>query len=134
MSTVETVCPRLALSVVLPRAVFRLLCPFCLKHVFPFPNLPPFLSECPPAEVLWFNAGRGFGFLAQQQQPASDRRQEELLDVFVHHTAIKSTGYRTLAPGQIVDFEAEDQVVDGAFRATQVLYSAGLSNPTQPSF
>ncbi|HPH95341.1 MAG TPA: cold shock domain-containing protein [Anaerolineaceae bacterium] len=47
--------------------------------------------------VKWFNNTKGYGFLAQENGP----------DVFVHHTAIKTNGYRTLAEGQKVEFSIE---------------------------
>lgn len=46
--------------------------------------------------VKWFNDAKGFGFIAQDG--GGD-------DVFVHHTAIKSDGFRTLAEGQKVSFD-----------------------------
>lgn len=48
--------------------------------------------------VKWFNAEKGFGFINQDNGGA---------DVFVHFRAIKSEGYKTLAEGQKVSFEAE---------------------------
>ena len=45
--------------------------------------------------VKWFNNEKGFGFI----QPESGS------DVFVHHTAIKGSGYKSLAEGQKVSFE-----------------------------
>ena len=45
--------------------------------------------------VKWFNADKGFGFIA----PESGE------DVFVHFSAIQSTGYRSLAEGQSVEFD-----------------------------
>jgi CspA family cold shock protein len=42
--------------------------------------------------VKWFNAEKGFGFIA----PESGE------DVFVHFSAIQSTGYRSLDEGQTV--------------------------------
>ena len=45
--------------------------------------------------VKWFNDAKGFGFLSR---PNGD-------DVFVHHTAIKSPGFRTLQEGQAVQFD-----------------------------
>jgi len=45
--------------------------------------------------VKWFNESKGFGFLSQEGGP----------DVFVHHTEIRSEGYRTLNEGQKVSFE-----------------------------
>lgn len=47
--------------------------------------------------VKWFNATKGFGFISRENGP----------DVFVHHTAIKSTGFRTLEEGQRVEFTVE---------------------------
>ena len=46
--------------------------------------------------VKWFNAGKGFGFIEQDGDGP---------DVFVHHTAIQSEGFRTLAEGQKVQFD-----------------------------
>ena len=45
--------------------------------------------------VKWFNADKGFGFIA----PESGE------DVFVHFSAIQSTGYRSLDEGQAVEFD-----------------------------
>jgi CspA family cold shock protein len=45
--------------------------------------------------VKWFNDAKGFGFIAQEGGE----------DVFVHHTAIQSEGFRTLAEGERVEFE-----------------------------
>jgi CspA family cold shock protein len=45
--------------------------------------------------VKWFNAEKGFGFIAV------DGGQ----DVFVHYSAIESDGYRSLDEGQRVEFE-----------------------------
>jgi len=47
--------------------------------------------------VKWFNGGKGYGFLAQENGP----------DVFVHFSAIQSEGYRTLDEGQKVEFSIE---------------------------
>jgi len=46
--------------------------------------------------VKWFNDAKGFGFLTQDG--GGD-------DVFVHHTAILTEGFRTLSEGQAVEFE-----------------------------
>ncbi|MDX5152300.1 MAG: cold-shock protein [Acidiferrobacterales bacterium] len=48
--------------------------------------------------VKWFNESKGFGFISPAD--GSD-------DVFVHFSAIASTGFRTLAEGQQVTFEVE---------------------------
>ncbi len=47
--------------------------------------------------VKWFNADKGFGFI---QQPGGD-------DVFVHFSAIQSSGFRTLDEGEQVEFEVQ---------------------------
>jgi CspA family cold shock protein len=47
--------------------------------------------------VKWFNAEKGFGFLAQQGGA----------DVFCHFSAIQGTGYKSLEEGQSVEFEVE---------------------------
>ena len=46
--------------------------------------------------VKWFNAEKGFGFIAQADGGA---------DVFVHFTAIQSDGYRSLDENQTVEFD-----------------------------
>lgn len=48
--------------------------------------------------VKWFNAEKGYGFIAVDGAGPDD-------DVFVHYTAIESTGFRTLDEGQRVEFE-----------------------------
>jgi cold shock protein len=47
--------------------------------------------------VKWFNEKKGFGFIEQPGGP----------DVFVHFSAIKGDGFRTLADGQEVEFDIE---------------------------
>lgn len=60
--------------------------------------------------VKWFNAARGYGFIA----PADGGR-----DVFVHYTGIGGTGYRTLNEGQQVEFEVEQ--TDKGLQAVDVV-------------
>ena len=45
--------------------------------------------------VKWFKDEKGFGFISQEGGE----------DLFVHHTAIQSEGFRTLAEGQKVEFD-----------------------------
>ena len=46
--------------------------------------------------VKWFNAEKGFGFIAQED--GGD-------DVFVHYSAIQVQGYKTLDENQKVEFD-----------------------------
>ncbi|HVF20894.1 MAG TPA: cold-shock protein [Mycobacteriales bacterium] len=48
--------------------------------------------------VKWFNAEKGFGFIAQDGGGA---------DVFVHFSAIQADGYRSLEENQRVEFEIQ---------------------------
>ena len=46
--------------------------------------------------VKWFNESKGFGFITPEN---GDK------DCFVHHTAIKADGFRSLAEGERVEFD-----------------------------
>lgn len=52
------------------------------------------MSDSKTGHVKWFNEAKGFGFIAQD---GGD-------DVFVHYSAINSSGFRTLTEGQQVQF------------------------------
>ncbi|MGQ3892851.1 cold-shock protein [Legionella sp. CNM-4043-24] len=49
-------------------------------------------------EVKWFNNAKGWGFI----MPAGGGE-----DIFVHFSAVQGTGYKTLNPGQIVEYDLE---------------------------
>jgi cold shock protein len=52
----------------------------------------------PTGTVKWFSDDKGYGFITPD---------EEGKDLFVHHTAILGNGYRSLAEGARVSYEAE---------------------------
>ena len=47
--------------------------------------------------VKWFNSGKGYGFIEQEEGP----------DVFVHHSGINAPGFKTLDEGDRVTFDIE---------------------------
>jgi len=62
--------------------------------------------------VKWFNANKGFGFIA------NDEGGE---DVFVHYSSIAGDGYKSLTDGQKVTFEMEaDKRNSSRMRAVNV--------------
>ena len=56
------------------------------------------MSERISGTVKWFNGSKGFGFIAP------DDANE---DVFVHHSAIQTDGFRDLDEGERVEFTVE---------------------------
>jgi len=46
-------------------------------------------------KVKWFNDSKGFGFLEQEQGE----------DIFVHFSAISGDGFKSLAEGDVVNFD-----------------------------
>ena len=53
--------------------------------------------------VKWFNEEKGYGFISNDNGSG---------DVFVHFSAIQGNGFRTLAEGQKVSFETEQDPKD----------------------
>jgi len=56
------------------------------------------VREVARGKVKWFNNAKGYGFIAREDGP----------DVFVHYSAIKGDGYRSLDEGEEVEFEITD--------------------------
>ena len=54
----------------------------------------------PEGTVKWFSNEKGYGFI----------EREDGDDVFVHHSAIQGTGFKTLSEGEVVEFD----IVQGA--------------------
>ena len=52
------------------------------------------MSERVQGTVKWFNASKGYGFIAREGES----------DVFVHYSEIQGAGYRSLDEGQRVEF------------------------------
>jgi cold shock protein len=55
------------------------------------------MSERIQGTVKWFNATKGYGFIAREGGE----------DVFVHYSAIQSEGFKSLTEGQKVEFSVE---------------------------
>lgn len=49
--------------------------------------------------VKWFSNEKGYGFLEQSDGP----------DVFVHHSAIQGSGFKTLNEGEKVEFDVIEE-------------------------
>lgn len=56
------------------------------------------MAERVTGTVKWFNASKGYGFIAR----------EDGKDVFVHFSAIQGEGYRSLNEGERVEFSVEN--------------------------
>ena len=59
--------------------------------------------------VKWFNAAKGYGFI----------QRETGEDVFVHYSAIESSGYRSLDEGAHVEFSVKKRAQGAASRGSK---------------
>jgi CspA family cold shock protein len=50
-------------------------------------------------KVKWFNDQKGYGFITPNEGGK---------DLFVHHTAIKADGFRSLGEGQAVEYDVQE--------------------------
>ena len=71
--------------------------------------------------VKWFNAEKGFGFIAQDGGGA---------DVFVHFSAIAADGYRSLDENQRVEFET--RTTSASRRSPRPVRRRGLRHVRRP--
>ena len=55
------------------------------------------MTEKETGTVKWFSDAKGYGFISRESGD----------DVFVHHTAIESEGFRSLQENQQVEFSVE---------------------------
>jgi CspA family cold shock protein len=61
--------------------------------------------------VKWFDNRKGYGFIEQEDGP----------DVFVHHSGINATGFKSLNDGDSVSFEVEQgQKGPAAVKVTKI--------------
>ena len=58
--------------------------------------------------VKWFNNEKGYGFIEYKDNE----------DIFVHYSAIKLDGYKTLSEGQVVEFKLIN--TDKGYQAQEV--------------
>lgn len=50
-------------------------------------------------KVKWFSDAKGYGFIQAEDSGANGQ------DIFVHYSEISRDGFRSLTPGQVVEFE-----------------------------
>jgi CspA family cold shock protein len=73
-------------------------------------------SAMPEGVVKWFNEKKGYGFI----------KKEDGQDIFVHYSAIKGKGFKTLVEGDRVRFEIQQGAKGPAASDVEKVDSAGL--------
>ena len=66
-------------------------------------------------KVKWFNNDKGYGFIEYTDNE----------DIFVHYSAIRQDGYKSLTEGQIVDFKLLE--TDKGLQALDVMVANELT-------
>lgn len=69
-----------------------------VRNLIYFHHLLQEIANMATGTVKWFNDAKGFGFI----------EQEGGQDVFVHHSGINASGFKSLNEGDRVEFEVED--------------------------
>src|SRR3982751_5754199 len=83
----------------------------------------------PTGTVKWFSDEKGFGFITPDDQSK---------DLFVHHTSIQGSGFKSLAEGDKVSYDAEQAQSRPAAANLLSLYAgtrrpgAGSASPRRP--
>ncbi|OFX13138.1 MAG: hypothetical protein A2Z18_02055 [Armatimonadetes bacterium RBG_16_58_9] len=53
-------------------------------------------------KVKWFSDSKGYGFIQTKGENGNGK------DIFVHYSEIAKDGFRSLSPGQLVQFELSE--------------------------
>ncbi|GIW73341.1 MAG: hypothetical protein KatS3mg102_2883 [Planctomycetota bacterium] len=78
----------------------------------------------PQGRVKWFDAKKGYGFIIEEGRAE---------DIFVHYSAIQSSGFRTLEDGEPVEFEIVPGK-NGVQAANVIRLGAGAAQAQAGSF